>query len=35
MSNLEKDFPLIKYVVTNEVPEYDPDDNSTVIQKNV
>lgn len=35
MSNLEKDFPLIKYVVTNEVPEYDLDDNSTVIQKNV
>ena len=35
MKNLEKDFPLIKYVVTNEIPEYDPEDNSTVIQKNV
>lgn len=35
MKNLEKDFPLIKYVVTNEVPEYDPDDNSRVIHKNV
>jgi hypothetical protein len=35
MNNLEKDFPLIKYVISNQAQDYDQDENTSVIHKNV
>ena len=36
MNNLEKDFPLIKFVVSNDPNDYDQDEGpSSIIHKNV
>lgn len=36
MNNLEKDFPLIKFVVSNDANDYDQDEGpSSIINKNV